>query len=112
METDTSFGNQMSEHPDTLSIPVSVRPQAHETETADEAATTRIRVDSNPNNSNSADVNDKSVRRDATRHKDVTPLANETNEQQRVPDLSKQRQTNENAPNEDEIIIENTKESL
>ena len=108
---ETDFGYQLIEHPDTVSIPVSARQEAHETETADEAATTRTREDSNPNNPNSFDVNDKSVRSHATRHNDVTPLTNETNEQQPVPDLSKQRQTNENAPKDDENKFEKTKES-
>ena len=35
-------------------------------------------------------------------HNDVTTLNNEMNEQQRVLDLSKQRQRNENISNEDE----------
>ena len=85
---ENDFGNQLSEHSDTVSIPVSVRPQAHYTETADEAATTRICIESNPSNLNSSDVNDKSVRRAATRYNDVTSLTIETNEQQRVPDFS------------------------
>ena len=71
-----------------------------------------IRVGSNPNNPNSNDVNDKSARRDRTHYNNVTPLTDETNEQQSVSHLSKQRQRIENLPIADEKKIKKPMKSI
>ena len=99
---ETDLGIQLSEQSDTVSTPVSVRPQAHENETADEADTTRKCVDSNPNNPNKSGVNDESARRNATNHNDVTPT---------VPSSSEQRQMYKNTLIADENKNGKLKES-
>ena len=83
-----------------LSPIVSDRHQRYEAETAAESTVTRIRIENESNKPNTDDVNNESAQRDATNTNDATHHNNEMNESQRVSNLSKHRQKDENIPKE------------